>query len=56
VAGAGDLDGDGLADILVSEPGSGSTPLGSVDVFFGRADPLSPPPVVLGGFSGYAFE
>jgi hypothetical protein len=57
VAGAGDLDGDGFADVLVSAPGSGTTPIGSVDVFFGRIDGLATPPVVLGGLAGgYAFE
>ena len=46
VAGAGDVDGDGFADVLVGAPEheAGGTPLGAVFLFRGRPGGLSPTP------------
>ena len=55
VFGAGDLDGDGHADVLVGAPGTGSSPIGSVDIFLGTSSGLQLVPIALTGFNGYGF-
>ncbi|MEW6684267.1 MAG: VCBS repeat-containing protein [Nitrospirota bacterium] len=53
VAGAGDTDGDGLADLLIGAPLQDGVGIdaGSVSWFFGRGDGVSPTPVEIGGAS-----
>ena len=53
VAGIGDLNGDGLADIAIGTPGrdrSGATDVGTVYVVFGRANPAAS--IDLNGLNG----
>jgi hypothetical protein len=57
VTGAGDVDGDGLADVLVGAPGAygAPAPAGTVSVFFGTAGGIAPTPTVLKAFGNYGF-
>jgi hypothetical protein len=58
VAGAGDVNGDGFADVLVGVPppdASATSPQGTVSLYWGDATGPGSTPVVLGAFYGYTF-
>jgi len=59
VAGAGDVNGDGFADILVGAPAPyeslTSPPQGTILLYWGAATGPSSTPVLLGMFDGYTF-
>jgi hypothetical protein len=58
VAGAGDVNGDGHADVLVGTPVRSirSSPAGAVDLYLGTASSSVAPATVLAPYSTYGFE
>ncbi len=55
IGGAGDVDGDGLADIIVGSPDAGAGELGAATVIFGKADTSSVDATAPGG-AGFRIE